>query len=66
MVVFLFPFHIFAPLANMWFIRLQEHFSILRTKVALTSIPSSALREGRWHLVEGETLSRNSLVLLLR
>jgi hypothetical protein len=31
-VVFPIPFHIFMPLANLWLIRLQRQFSILRTR----------------------------------
>jgi hypothetical protein len=31
-VVFPIPFHIFMPLANLWLIRLQRQFPILRTR----------------------------------
>ena len=47
-----FPFHIFMSLDNLWLISLQGQFPIPRQEVALNSIRSSALQEGRWHLVE--------------
>ena len=31
-IIFPFPFHIFMPFANLWIIRLQEYFPILRTR----------------------------------
>ena len=38
-IVFPFPFHIFMPLANLWFIRLQGQFPILRTRSCLDLQP---------------------------
>ena len=59
-----FPFYIFLPLANLWFIRLNGQFPHLRQEVAPTSTRSLALREGIWNLVEEESLSRDSFGLL--
>jgi hypothetical protein len=52
-LVFPIPFHIFMSLANLWLIRIQGQFPILRTRVALNSTRSSALWKarlalGRW------------------
>ena len=54
------PFNIFMLFANLWFIRLQEYFSILRKISTMTFTRSSALRESRWHLIEGKFLSWDS------
>ena len=39
LVVFPFPFHIFMPLTNLWFIRLQGYCPILRTRSSLDLYP---------------------------
>ena len=46
----MFTFHIFVPLANLWFIRLQELVSHPKA-----STRSSALQEDHWNLIEGES-----------
>ena len=61
MVVFPFPFHIFMPLANLWFIRLP----ILRTRSCPDLYPFIRLQEDHWHLKEGKSLSRDSFSPLL-
>ena len=66
LVVFQIPFHIFMPLANLWLIRLREQFPILRTRSCPDLYPLIRFRKGRWHLVEGESLSRDSFGPLLR
>ena len=61
-ILFTFPFHIFMPLTNWLFIRLQGQFPILMMEAVLISTRSHAIREGHRHLAEREILFRDSFV----
>ena len=53
-VVFPIPFYIFMPLANLWLIRLEGQFPILKTRSCPEIYPLIHPQKRRWHLVEGD------------
>ena len=64
-VIVLFPFHIFMPLANCSSSAFKDSFPSQGQEIALTSTYSSTLQKGLWHLLEGESLSWNSPTLAI-
>jgi hypothetical protein len=59
-IVFPYPFHILLPVTNVGSSAFKDSFLSYGQEVALTSTRSFALQEGCLHLVEQESLSRDS------
>jgi hypothetical protein len=60
-----FPFHIFMPLANLWFIHVQIYFLVIRIRSGPDLYPFIRPLKRLLALVNGESLSRYSIGPLL-